>query len=86
MKPESVCDYFTFLQKCTVFGLAYLVGLLGGLGIWFLWCLGLGTCWGKKWLQKQAKKATVPVDVELGSEVLKADKMKNGFVVIKKPE
>jgi hypothetical protein len=86
MKPESVCDHFTFLPKCMVFSLASLVGFLGGLGIWFLWCLGFGTCWGKKWLEKHAKKATVPVDVELGTEVLKDDKMKDGFGVIKKPE
>jgi len=66
------------LGKYIGIGCAGLAGLLGCFGIWILWCFGFGTCWGKKYIKKVARKYDISVDHEQGQDM----KMKDGFVLV----
>ena len=86
MKPESACDYFLFPLTLSMYVFIFLVSLVGGIGICGLRCMGFGTCWGKKFLKKMARKYNIPVDEEMGTEPRDACNMKDGFVIVEMPK
>lgn len=76
MKPEGVGDYVLLPVRCVVCIISAFIGALLGMGIWVMYCLGFGTCWGKKFLDRWAGKSKASLDVELGVEP--SDKGKDG--------
>ena len=86
LKPQSVCECFLLPVTFSVLVFLSLMGLVGGLGICGLWCLGFGTCWGKKFLKKMAQKYDIPVDEEMSIESREVCKVKDGFVIVEMPK